>query len=88
MARCCTGAGRGALLTGDIAMVAMDRRFVSFMHSYNYIPIKAKAVKGLAKSRRAAPFDRIYGDWWGRNIASGAKAAFEALVKRYLAAIA
>ena len=86
MARCCTGAGRGALTTGDIAMVAMDRRFVSFMHSYpNYIPL---TVKGLAKSCRAAPFDRIYGGWWRRNIASGAKAAFEALVKRYLAAIA
>ena len=31
--------GRGALLTGDIAMVAMDRRSLSFMRSFpNYIP--------------------------------------------------
>ena len=31
--------GRGALLTGDVAMVAMDRRSLSFMYSYpNYIP--------------------------------------------------
>ena len=34
------------------------------------------------------PFDRIYGAWWGRNIAAGAKAAFAASVARYLAAIA
>ena len=34
--------GRGALFTGDVAMVAMDRRSVSFMYSYpNYIPLNA-----------------------------------------------
>ena len=32
-------------------------------------------------------FDRIYGAWWDRNIAVDAKAAFDASVKRYLAAI-
>ena len=81
--------GRGAVLTSDIATVAMDRRFVSFMHSYpNYIPLNAKAVKGIAEAVAPLRFDRIYGGWWGRNIASGAKAAFEASVKRYLSAIA
>jgi glyoxylase-like metal-dependent hydrolase (beta-lactamase superfamily II) len=80
--------GRGALLTGDVAMVAMDRRFLSFMYSYpNYIPLNAKAVRRIARAVEPLAFDRIYGAWWGRNIAENAKAAFEASVQRYLAAI-
>jgi hypothetical protein len=80
--------GKGALFTGDIAQVAMDRRFVSFMYSYpNYIPLNAASVLRIANAVAPFAFDRIYGAWWGRNIASGAKAAFEASVARYLAAI-
>ena len=37
---------------------------------------------------RAAAVGPIYGAWWGRNIAADAKAAFDASVRRYLAAIA
>jgi len=67
----------------------MDRRFVSFMYSYpNYIPLNARTVKAIAEKIAPLPFDRIYGAWWGRNIASGAKAAFEASVQRYLSAVA
>ncbi|MGY8668820.1 MBL fold metallo-hydrolase [Bradyrhizobium sp. UFLA05-109] len=81
--------GRGALLTGDIAQVTMDRRFVSFMYSYpNYMPLNAAAVRRIAEAVKPLAFDRIYGAWWGRNIADGAKAAFDASVARYLAAIA
>ena len=81
--------GRGALFTGDIATVAMDRRFVSFMRSYpNYIPLNAAAVKGIAAAVAPLAFDRIYGGWWGRNIAGGARLAFDASVERYLSAIA
>jgi hypothetical protein len=81
--------GRGALLTGDIAMVAADRRSLSFMYSYpNYIPLNAGAVGRIADAVRPLAFDRIYGAWWNRNISTGAKAAFEASVERYLAAIA
>jgi glyoxylase-like metal-dependent hydrolase (beta-lactamase superfamily II) len=81
--------GRGALLTGDVAMVAMDRRSLSFMYSYpNYIPMNAAAVRRIAGAVAPLPFDRIYGAWWGRNIAADAKAAFDASVRRYLAAIA
>lgn len=81
--------GRGALLTGDIAQVTMDRRFVSFMYSYpNYMPLNAAAVRRIAAAVEPLAFDRIYGAWWGRNIAAGAKAAFAASVKRYIAAIA
>ena len=84
-----TGAdGRGALLTGDVAMVAMDRRSLSFMYSYpNYIPLNAAAVRRIADVIAPLAFDRIYGAWWGRNIASEAKAAFNASVGRYLAAL-
>ncbi len=80
--------GRGALFTGDIAMVAMDRRAVSFMYSYpNYIPLNAAAVQRIARAVEPLAFDRIYGAWWGRNIDGDAKAAFTASVRRYLAAI-
>jgi hypothetical protein len=82
-------AGRGALLVGDIATVAMDRRHVSFMYSYpNYIPLNAPAVRRIADAVAPLAFDRIYGAWWDRNIAQDAKAAFEDSVKRYIAAIA
>lgn len=80
--------GRGALLTGDIAMVAMDRRSLSFMYSYpNYIPLNAAAVRRIARAIEPLAFDRIYGAWWGRNIGEGATPAFAASVRRYLAAI-
>ncbi|MGY3347934.1 glyoxylase-like metal-dependent hydrolase (beta-lactamase superfamily II) [Bradyrhizobium sp. USDA 4459] len=81
--------GKGALLTGDIAQVAMDRRFLSFMYSYpNYIPLDAAAVRRIAAAVEPLAFDRIYGAWWDRNIAAGAKAVFAASVERYIAAIA
>jgi glyoxylase-like metal-dependent hydrolase (beta-lactamase superfamily II) len=79
---------KGALFVGDIAMVAMDRRHVSFMYSYpNYLPLNAAAVRRIADVIAPLSFDRIHGAWWDRNIASGAKAAFEASVTRYLRAI-
>jgi len=80
--------GRGALLTGDIAMATMDRRWVSFMYSFpNYIPLNATAVRAIWRAVEPLAFDRLYGAWWGRNIETGAKPAFEASVRRYLTAI-
>jgi len=80
--------GKGALLTGDVATVAADRRSVSFMYSYpNYIPLNAAAIRRIADAIAPLSFDRIYGAWWGRNIATDAKSAFAASVRRYLAAI-
>jgi hypothetical protein len=80
--------GRGALLTGDVAMVAMDRRSLSFMYSFpNYIPLNAPAVRRIWAAVGPLAFERIYGAWWGRNIADNAKAAFERSVRRYIAAI-
>jgi hypothetical protein len=85
---CAAAEGRGALFAGDVVQVAMDRRSVSFMYSYpNYIPLNAAAVRHIAKIVEPLAFDRIHGAWWGRNIESGAKAAFDASVRRYLAAI-
>jgi glyoxylase-like metal-dependent hydrolase (beta-lactamase superfamily II) len=79
---------RGALFTGDIVMVAMDRRSVSFMYSYpNLIPLNAAAVRRVADAIAPLAFDRIYGAWWGRNIARDAKALVGKSVERYLAAI-
>ena len=81
--------GRGALLTGDVAMVAADRRSLSFMYSFpNYIPLNATSVRRIACAVEPLTFERIYGAWWGRNITDNAKAAFEMSVRRYIAAIA
>jgi glyoxylase-like metal-dependent hydrolase (beta-lactamase superfamily II) len=80
--------GRGALLTGDIIMVASDRRYVSFMYSFpNYIPLSAAAVNRIVAAVEPWPFDRIYGAWWDRVVAAGAKAAVARSAERYLAAI-
>ncbi len=80
--------GRGALLTGDVAMVAMDRRSLSFMYSYpNYIPLNAEAVRRIVRAVEPLAFDRIYGAWWGKNIEEDAKAAFDRSVQRYIGAI-
>src|SRR3954471_5956456 len=52
---------RGALLTGDVAMVAMDRRSLSFMYSFpNYIPLNARAVRGIAHAVAPLAFDHVY----------------------------
>jgi hypothetical protein len=74
-------AGRGVLLTGDIATVAMDRRSLSFMYSY------PASIRRIARAIEPLAFERIYGAWWGRNVDADAKAAFDASVRRYLAAI-
>ena len=80
--------GKGALFTGDIAMVGMDRRSVSFMYSFpNYIPLGVAALRRIDAVVAPLQFDRIYGAWWGRNIAADAKRHFDASVQRYLAAI-
>jgi hypothetical protein len=81
--------GKGALLVGDIAAVTMDRKHVSFMYSYpNNIPLGPAAVRRIASAIEPFKFDRIYGAFWDRNIASGGCEAFSSSVSRHLAAIA
>jgi glyoxylase-like metal-dependent hydrolase (beta-lactamase superfamily II) len=76
--------GRGALLSGDILMVASDRRFVSFMYSFpNYIPLSAVEVDRVVSTVEEFEFDRIYGAWWDRNVSSDGKAAVRRSAERY-----
>jgi len=80
-----TGAeGHGALLSGDIIQVAQDRRWVSFMYSFpNYIPLSAAEVDRVVAAVQPFEFDRIYGAWWDRNVASDAKNALHRSARRY-----
>jgi glyoxylase-like metal-dependent hydrolase (beta-lactamase superfamily II) len=80
--------GRGALMTGDIVMVVLDRRYVSFMYSFpNYIPLNAAAVHAIAAALAPYAFGSIYGGWTNQKIIGGAKAAVASSVERYVKAI-
>ena len=81
--------GRGALLSSDIATVATSRRLLTFMWSYpNFIPLSAREVEGIAAALAPFRFDAIYGHYFDRVIATGAKDVLRKSVERYLAAIA
>jgi glyoxylase-like metal-dependent hydrolase (beta-lactamase superfamily II) len=74
----------GALFTGDIVMVVMDRRWVSFMYSFpNLIPERPDRIERAVRLLEPLDFDAIYGGWWGRVVPAGAKAALEASTHRY-----
>ncbi|MGI8967525.1 MAG: MBL fold metallo-hydrolase [Chloroflexota bacterium] len=76
--------GQGALLSGDIIQVVPDRRWVSFMRSYpNLIPLPAKAVRQIVDAVAPFSFERIYGAWWERVVASDGKAALQRSAERY-----
>ena len=80
--------GRGVVFSSDIATVTQDRKFLSFMRSYpNLIPLSAGEVEGVAASLAPFPFDRIYGHYFDRVIASDAKRILQVSAARYLAAI-
>ncbi len=81
--------GRGALFTGDIVMVVMDRRWVSFMHSFpNLVPLNRTAVERIAAALEPYAYDAIFGGWWNRVCHADGKAAVARSVARYLTAIA
>ena len=78
-------AGRGALCSGDIFQVVMDRRWVSFMYSYpNLIPEPPETIRRALALVEPFPFEVIYGAWWGRVVGSGGKAALSRSAERYL----
>ncbi|HKB17670.1 MAG TPA: MBL fold metallo-hydrolase [Candidatus Dormibacteraeota bacterium] len=80
--------GGNTLLGGDIVQVAQDRRWVSFMYSFpNYIPLPAVSVKRIVAALEPFAFDRIYGAWWDRNVASDGKEAVRRSAERYKRAI-
>jgi hypothetical protein len=79
---------RGAILSGDILQVVEDCRWVSFMYSYpNYIPLPASKVQHIAKLLEPFAFDRIYGAWWGRCVATGGHQTLANSAQRYVQAI-
>jgi hypothetical protein len=81
--------GRGVLLSSDIATIAVDRKFFSFMRSYpNLIPLSAPEVQGIALALAPFAYDRVYGHFFDSVMRSGARQAMEKSVGRYLAAIA
>jgi glyoxylase-like metal-dependent hydrolase (beta-lactamase superfamily II) len=78
-------AGRGALCSGDIFQVVMDRRWVSFMYSYpNLIPERPDIIRRALALVEPLPFEAIYGAWWGRNVSTDAKRALHRSAERYL----
>jgi hypothetical protein len=80
--------GEGVVLSGDILQVVQDRHWVSFMYSYpNLIPLPAATVRRIVAAVEPFEFDRIYGAWWGKIIATDAKAAVERSAERYVRAI-
>ena len=80
--------GRGVLCSSDIATVTVDRKFLSFMRSYpNLIPLSAREVEGIGAAVAPFAFDTIYGHFFDRVIATGAKQALQVSVARYIAAI-
>ncbi len=80
--------GRGVLCSSDIATVATDRKFLTFMRSYpNFIPLSAREVNGIAAALAPFRFDTIYGHYFDRVIARGGEDVLAKSVARYLAAI-
>jgi len=80
--------GKGVVCAGDILSVATDRKWLSFMRSYpNFIPLSAREVAAIGAAMAPFAFDRIYGHYFDRVIASGAKQVLEKSVARYVAAI-
>lgn len=78
---------KGAILVGDTLQVVPDRRWLGFMRSYpNLIPLGVEEVSAIAARVGGLPFDRIYGGWWDRTVASGAHHALEQSSRRYVAA--
>ena len=77
--------GKGALFCGDTLQVTMDRRRVSFMHSFpNAIPLPEKDVLTIKERLADYAFDRAYGYSRGRNILGDARMAVDASIAAYL----
>jgi glyoxylase-like metal-dependent hydrolase (beta-lactamase superfamily II) len=80
--------GNGALLTGDIIQVVLDRKHVSFMYSYpNYIPLPAPAIERILKAVEPFAYDRVYGAFLDMVIERDGEAAVRRSAERYLRAI-
>lgn len=77
--------GRGALFSGDILQVVLDRRWVSFMYSYpNYIPERPSAVRRAVSLLEPFAFEAVYGAFWDTVVRSDGQAAVRRSAERYL----
>lgn len=77
--------GRGALFSGDIVMVVMDRRWVSFMYSIpNFVPERPATIRRALRVVEPFAFERIYGAFWGRVVTEDGAAAVRRSAERYL----
>ena len=66
--------GAGIVCSGDTLTVTADRKFLTFMRSYpNLIPLPPKAIRKISEAMQPFAFERIYGHYFDRVIASGAK---------------
>lgn len=80
--------GRGALLTGDTITVVADHDWVSFMWSYpNLVPLAPTTVDRVVAAVAGLRFDRLYGGWWDRVVADGAKEKVLQSAARYRAMV-
>ena len=77
--------GNGALLSGDIFSVVLDRRWVTFMYSYpNYIPERPRTIRRALTLLEPYSFTRVYGAWWNRVVSADGQAAIRRSAERYL----
>lgn len=77
--------GSGALFSGDIFSVVLDRRWVTFMYSYpNYIPERPRTIRRALKLLEPYSFSRVYGAWWNRVVYADGHAAITRSARRYL----
>ncbi len=77
--------GTGALFSGDIFSVVLDRRWVTFMYSYpNYIPERPRTIRRALRLLEPYSFTRVYGGWWNRVVYADGHAAIKRSAERYL----
>jgi hypothetical protein len=76
--------GNGALFSGDIFSVVLDRRWVTFMYSYpNYIPERPRTIRRALTLLEPYSFTRVYGGWWNRVVYADGHAAIRRSAERY-----
>lgn len=80
--------GSGALFSGDLPQVCMDRRWVSFMYSYpNYLPLSAASVRRIVAVLDPFEFGKLFGAWPGFVVHADAKSVVRRSAERYLQAL-
>lgn len=77
--------GCGALFSGDIFAVVMDRRWLTFMYSFpNFIPERPSTIRRALQLVEPYAFERIYGGFWQRVVEADGAAAVRRSAERYL----